>query len=739
MQVKLQRQKRKGGVIACMTKSNNNMKNNSLAVINLELSKQWHPNKNGLLTPNDVTTGSNKKVWWRCEKGHEWEATVKKRTSGRNCPFCSGNRVCIDNCLQTLNPELAKQWHPTKNGGLTPSDVTTGSNKNVWWLCEKGHEWEISVVSRKKCGCPYCSGKRACTDNSLQVLNPELAKQWHPAKNMELTPSDVTTGSAKKVWWQCEKGHEWEATISNRGNGKGCPFCSGNRVCVDNCLQTLNPELAKQWHPIKNGDLTPSDVTTGSNKNVWWLCEKGHEWEISVSSRTNGNGCPFCSGKRVCLDNCLQTLNLELAKQWHPTKNGDLTPYNVTEGSNIKVWWLCEKGHEWKTAISHRSNGTGCPFCSGLRACADNCLQTINPVLSRQWHPTKNGDLTPKDVTPNSDKKVWWLCNGGHEWESIVSNRTKGSNCPYCSGQLACTENSLQTLNPGLSKQWHPQKNGNLTPDDVTTGSGQKAWWQCKKEHEWEAAIYSRNDGIDCPYCSGQLACEDNSLQTLNPELSKQWHLTKNGNLTPNDVTTGSGKKVWWQCEKGHEWEAAVYSRNDGIGCPVCNQGSQTSFPEQTLFFYLKSVFHDALSRYKHNKKYEIDVFIPSLNFGIEYDGIYYHKEKDISDSRKEKRIVKDGIRLLRVKETENIINNGHRINNTIYCNKSPSESQLSEIVKACFSYISEIVTHELYNNDVDVSRDRVEIYDLYIKNEKENSLMIKYPELSQQWHLEKI
>jgi len=392
----------------------------SLTFKNPNLAKQWHPIKNGNLTSDDVTAGSNKKVWWRCSNGHEWIATVCSRMSGRGCPYCSGKYACADNSLQALNPELAKQWHPRKNGNLTPNDVTTGSGRKIWWKCNKGHEWLASIDNRiKGTGCPYCSGRYACDDNSLQKINPNLAKQWNHAKNKDLTPNDVTIGSGKRVWWLCEKGHEWKASIAERTNGTGCPYCSGKRVCVDNCLQTLSPELAKQWHPSKNGDLNPSNVTKGYGKKVWWKCEKEHEWQASVNTRTNmGTGCPYCSGKRVCVDNCLQTLNPELAKQWHPSKNGILTPNNVTINTGKKVWWLCGKGHEWQERISHRTNGIGCPYCSGQHVCADNCLQTLSPELAKQWHPIKNDDLTPYDVTTGSDKKIWWQCEKGHDMES---------------------------------------------------------------------------------------------------------------------------------------------------------------------------------------------------------------------------------------------------------------------------------------------------------------------------------
>lgn len=128
-------------------------------------------------------------------------------------------------------------------------------------------------------------------------INPQIGEAHDPTKN-EMTPSDVTTGSGIKVWWQCEKGHEWQATIGNRSSGRGCPFCSGKRPSAENNLQILNPDLAKQWHPTKNGDLTPCDVTASSGKKVWWMCKREHEWEATINSRSSGCGCPYCSKRR---------------------------------------------------------------------------------------------------------------------------------------------------------------------------------------------------------------------------------------------------------------------------------------------------------------------------------------------------------------------------------------------------------------------------------------------------------
>ena len=143
------------------------------------------------------------------------------------------------------------------------------------------------------------------------------------------TPFDLTSGSKKKVWWKCNKGddHEWEATLSNRTRGgDGCPVCSGAKLVLSNSLSSVYPEVAEQWHPTKNGNLKPENIYKGSHKKVWWKCNKGddHEWETSVVLRTfNKTGCPVCSGSKVVLSNSIATTHPKLAKEWHPTKNGN--------------------------------------------------------------------------------------------------------------------------------------------------------------------------------------------------------------------------------------------------------------------------------------------------------------------------------------------------------------------------------------------------------------------------------
>ena len=315
-----------------------------------EVAAQWDYEENYPKTPKDVFYGSSHKAAWKCEKGHKWRAVISSR-SNRGCPYCGNKKVWVGfNDLFTTHREIAMQWHPTKNGGLTPYDVTAGSKTRVWWICEKGHSYEARVNERtgRGYGCTICSGKQVLVGfNDLGSQRPKLKNQWHPTKNGNKTPESVTVFSGDKVWWMCPKCNvEWEDTIRNRSTTEGdCPFC-GHRITKlktgFNDLATTHPNLAKQWHPTKNNGLKPTEVRAGDSTEVWWICEKGHEWLVRIVSRTRGDtGCPKCvakaRAKKLCIPEPgkdLKSLYGDLANEWYQENNGDLTPDQVKPNSN---------------------------------------------------------------------------------------------------------------------------------------------------------------------------------------------------------------------------------------------------------------------------------------------------------------------------------------------------------------------------------------------------------------------
>ena len=501
---------------------------------------------------------------------------------------------------------------------------------------------------------------------SIVETHPHLVAEWHPSKNGSLVPSNFTAGSEVKIWWICEQGldHEWKANLNSRARGNGCPICSNRKIVSSNCLATTHPELAKQWHPSKNGALTPLEIGAGSNKKVWWKCENGldHEWSVSTNSRTFFlSGCPFCSGKKVSKTNCLSTTHPHLAKEWHPRLNENLSPDDVTAGSTKKVWWKCDKSsdHEWLATVNARSSGHGCGVCHGKIITNSNCLATTNPEKARWWHPTNNKELSPFMIANNSTKKVWWKCDKGldHEWETTPNNF---SGCPACSGRMISESNRLSAVSPEYAAQFHPTKNGNLKPNQVYAGGQKLWWWKCEKgeDHEWRASLDNRlRQKQGCPYCAGQKLSLTNTLMAISPEYSAQWHPTKNGDLKPNQVYAGGQKLWWWKCDKGedHEWQASLDNRlRQKQGCPFCSLTPQSK-QELTITFELKTLFPGidpkGFKTSVGGKLRAIDIFIPVLNLCIEFDGSYWHKGKSELDKIKSELLLNDGFQLIRVRE----------------------------------------------------------------------------------------
>ena len=316
---------------------------------------------------------------------------------------------------------------------------------------------------------------------------------------------NTTHASSAEIWWKCRHGHEWVSTVDNRHHGNGCPYCSGNLILPEKSIAAKYPHLLEEWHPTKNGDLSPEEIGPHSMQRPWWICKAGHEWKAYVGNRTKGATCPHCAGKAFTSERCLAVRYPELVIEWHPGLNDDLTPFDVTYGCDRNVWWRCAQGHEWKAVIKDRSGkGIGCPYCSGKRATPEDNFAVRFPELAKEWHPTRNGDARPQHFRPFSGKKAWWLCSkiNGHEWQARLYDRARPRGCPYCSGRRVGQDNNLLVLHPELSRQWHPVKNDGLSPGMFRPGSSKKVWWCCATGHEWQADIKSRVQGNGCLACS---------------------------------------------------------------------------------------------------------------------------------------------------------------------------------------------------------------------------------------------
>lgn len=557
---------------------------NDLVTVHPELALEWDEKLNRPWLPSQVSAGSDREFYWKCQSGHSYLASVSSRARGRGCKFCKGKSVLAGfNDLETLIPDLASEWDLELNKGLLPSQVRPNSSKKVWWKCKEGHSFGATVASRsrQKSGCGVCSGATLKEgENDLKTTHPELARQWDYEANYPDRPESFTRASGKSVYWRCPKNHPFQSKINARKHPtKGCSVCNGKSVVRGiNDLGTTHPDLVLEWDFDKNIGVDPrSDVTKGSRRTVHWICPTGHSFSAGIADRAYKRvQCKYCSGVSVLEGyNDLATIHPHLAREWDFKKNTS-KPSEFTARHHKKVFWICSFGHSYEASIGSRVNRKrGCPVCSGQRVSpGTNDLATINPRLSVEWDYERNSPWTPDRVTESSLRRFYWRCEKDHSYPASVAARKRGRGCPYCAGKRVLPGfNDLESNNPEIAGEWDDEKNSPLKPNQVGVGYTRKIFWICKLGHSYAASVASRTRMVSgCPFCAGRAVLEGfNDLETTHADIALEWDFEKNGGLSPKDITAGSGRIVSWICPEGHSFSSAVGSRtNLDTGCPKC-------------------------------------------------------------------------------------------------------------------------------------------------------------------------
>ncbi len=485
--------------------------------------------------------------------------------------------------LHSENPELSSQWHSHKNMPLTPKDVSSGSGIKVWWLCSNNHEWEAVINSRnRRHGCPYCAGQKPTSDRNFATEYPELLKELDLIKNKNLDPENLTPRANQKVWWKCQKGHSWQATITNRTRkqyNNSCPYCTNRKLCNENSLALLRPDIAQDWHPTKNGTLTPKDVIAGGGTKVWWRCKHSHDWQATVGTRVhNGTGCSKCAlqtsrveiavyteikalfpnvswrekiGKYEC-DIFLpdKKIGVEIdGVYWHkPKAHVDAIKQKLFEEKGIQLFRLREEGLPLLSArdISFKSSNNMFPVISNLINQIIKFADLSNAERENLQHYIDSGSLLNKKL-----------------YRKIISHLPAP---PY--------ELSFAAKKPELAREWAYDLNAPLSPEHFRPAANKNVWWRCEQGHTWETSLNNRScQNTDCPHCPRIIpnkATNEWNFAKINPQLINEWHHEKNGGILPEEITPNMNIKVWWKCREGHEWQAAPHSRTGGTGCPFC-------------------------------------------------------------------------------------------------------------------------------------------------------------------------
>ena len=276
--------------------------------------------------------------------------------------------------------------------------------------------------------------------------------------------------------------------------------------------------------------------------------------------------------KRMLADVCPELIN-----EWSQ-RNLPLTPDSVTHGSNKIVWWNGKCGHEWRASIKNRViSGSGCPYCSHNAILEGyNDLASQKPELAAEWS-ARNAPLLPTQVTVFANRKAWWKCREcGNEWETLISTRSDGSKCPYCSGYILLKGfNDFATLYPQLAEDEFSHYNKNV-------------WWKCRTcGYEWKSVIHSRAKGAMCPVCADRAVLTGyNDLATTDPHLLDEWDFAKNTDFLPEHISRHSMYSVWWKCPLNHSYKAAISDRASGMGCKVCDKEYKSVLPKLAIMVY---------------------------------------------------------------------------------------------------------------------------------------------------------
>lgn len=495
----------------------------SLYDLRPDIAQQWNYEKNHGVRPTEVTKGTNKKYWWICPKGHEWEATVNSRTRSMfaNCPICNSES-------KTSFPEQAILFYISKFYKAQSRYLYMGKEIDIYLEeANIGIEYDGKYFhsSEKK----LVADKRKevfLIQNGVQLFRVKEASENKVQGNTVFYTHAYSLKNMENAIYELFKLINGSLVVDiDISRDSNFIYQQYIQLEKENSIAEKKPELLLEWNYEKNGSLKPEYISYMSGKKVWWRCKDcGYEWQAVISSRYVGNGCKACAGQILVVGkNDLLSQNPKLAKEWDYDKNKTIKPQDITVSNARKVWWICcDCGNNWMASIAHRNNDRGCPECSkdkviktrlSKKIDREGSLADVYPEIAKEWNYAKNEPLKPSDVTQVSGKKVWWICSVCEtEWEAYISNRTRGHGCPTCFKEIQANRSirtglkrsgSLKESHPHLMEIWAFDKNIDISPEMVSKGSHQKVWWRCKEcVNYWESMISNVAKGQGCPECA---------------------------------------------------------------------------------------------------------------------------------------------------------------------------------------------------------------------------------------------
>lgn len=570
--------------------------------------------KDGIDVSNTYVN-SSKVINWKCENGHTFKEKVNVMYRRKQkCFYCSGRNIWPgENDLQTLYPEIAKEFDVEKNG-ITPDKISPKDTKSYWWKCANNHPSFFQSVGHRvdrKTICPYCSGRKVIPGkNDLETIFPEIASEWDIKKNNGVLPKNISPFTYNSYWWICPKGHSYKKKVIQRTKFHkpiDCPKCI-------KAHSTSFPEQAIYYYVKK---CFPNAINRYKEP-----FENGMELDIYVPLYNLGieyDGLAFHNDEDqhnrerkkylACKKLGIKLVRIkESENTWDDTaddifyikkrmKDAEFSAFLSLLFSNIFTLsahtFDCKNSQE---SFLNRYYGFPTDFdVSRDRPEILEYLVDIEcsfgaqfPELAAMWCAEGNGKLTPFMFTPGSNYLATWKCpKCGGTWKSVISSivSRRVKTCKKCSMKengktitkvKIAKYGSLAQRSKELLNQWDYDANGMLSPNDIPLNYSSSVAWKCNKcGYKWNSSPNSRvrKDKISgCPHCTGRVAMPGtDDLETLYPDIAKEWDYKNNTGVLPSQIKPFSNKKYFWICPVCNtSYSAYPGSRVKGHGCPVC-------------------------------------------------------------------------------------------------------------------------------------------------------------------------
>ena len=472
-----------------------------------------------------------------------------------------------------------------------------------------------------------------------------------------------------------------------------------------------NDEFIVLLHEL-NPSVEPLEEFKGKAKKILCRCKNcNHQWAVTPSNLFRGRSCPPCS-KKAAADARRKT------QEQFENEVAEVLPDVEVLGKyraiNCKIEFRCKKcGYEWMASPSEILIGRGCPSCRDL-------------IRDNDWFVKHLCNLNPT-VEPLQEymgykQKILCRCKiCNFQWSTTAGTLLSGRKCPEC-GKKASADAKRKT------KECFIAEVAAIMPDIEVLGeyktSSTKILLQCKKcDMKWMATPTSVLSRHGCPSCGGSMKWDNDKfvseLKRLNPYIM------------PLENYTNARTPILCQCLFcKHTWKAIPNKILYETGCPNCSEKSKTSFPEQAIYFYISQIFPDAINRYREQPEIgELDIFIPEIQVGIEYDGVFWHKNKISKEQKKYNACTNNHITLYRIKEEtadELVAADALIIRHEPY-----TFTTLDSSIIELFQLLG-------ITTDIDTERDALQIREQYYHIRRENSLFIKAPEIAAEWHPDK-